>query len=192
MMGGPMRRGGQRGGRRNAGNRLGEAARQRLMEAHELYKGGQYGEAASKFEEMAGVARDRGMSQAASHLSAKAAAAHAQLGDASAMQGALDLAISDARQATDKDRSARTFGTLMGVIRESSLAGSADEIEASVRQQLGVAPRTQGPAPAVNRSMRRQLPQRCASCGAPVSGAEVRFNEDGSADCNFCGSILTG
>lgn len=187
-MGGPMRR----GGRRSAGNRLGDVARQRLMEAHQRYQDGQYAEAAERFGRMAEVARERNMPQIAAHLSAKAAASHAQLGDAGQMRSWLDRAVSDARQVTDKDRTARTFGTLVQVLRGSPLAGSADEIEAELRQQLGVTPKASEGGGTVNRSMRRQLPQRCSACGAPVSGAEVQFNEDGSADCNFCGSILTG
>lgn len=188
---GPMRRGGRRG---QAGA-LGDVARQRLREAHQLLEDGQNAEAADLFARMAGVARDRGMPRMATHLSARGAAAHARAGNAAGFREQARDAISDAKLDGDKDRAARTFGALLAEVRDSPLAEAAPELEAEVRSQLGVVPRA---APegegegTVNRSMRRHLPQQCASCGAPVSGAKIRFNDDGSIDCPYCGSLLTG
>ena len=79
----------------------------------------------------------------------------------------------------------------MGIVRDSPLQGAADEVEAAVRAQIGVTPR-QPEEVAVNRSMRRHLPARCSACGAGVDAEQVRFNEDGSVDCEVCGSIVTG
>lgn len=194
MMGfgsGPIRRGGRRAG----AGALGDVARQRLHEAHELMAGGQFPQAAALFARMAGVARERGMPRMAAHLAARAAAAHARAGDAAGFQEMASAAIADARVDGDKDRAARDFGILAEVVRDSPLASAADELEAAVRSQLGVAPRAPAAAAEggpVNRSMRRHLPQACVSCGAPVSGAQLRFNDDGSVDCPFCGSLMTG
>ncbi len=168
-------------------------ARQRLREANELLDGGQYAEAGDKLTSMAGVARERGMPRTATHLAARAAGAHARAGDAAGFRELLRAALSDAKVDGDKDRAARTFGALLAVVRESPLASVADDLEAEVRNQLGVLPRAaEGEGATVNRSMRRHLPQACATCGAPVVGAQIRFNEDGSVDCPLCGSVLTG
>ena len=48
------------------------------------------------------------------------------------------------------------------------------------------------PGAAVNRKMRRGLPKVCSTCGAPVESAKIEFEEDGSADCRYCGAVLTG
>ncbi len=182
----------RRGGRRSAENRLGAVARQRMMEGNQLFRSGDYAAAAERFERMAPVARDRGMPRVAAHLSVRAAASHAKLGAQAAFDTWLDHAIADAKQDGDKERSSRMFGKLLKVVRDSPLAGQADALEQKVRSQVGVPPKVPEGEVVVNRSMRRHLPSKCAACGAPVEADEVEFNEDGSVDCDHCGSILQG
>lgn len=183
----------RRGGRRRASNRLGDVARQRLKEARGHYREGRYGEAAALFERMAGVARERDMPRVAVHLGARAAACHAQLGDAAAFETWLGHAISDAQHEGDRDRAARTFGRLVQALKESPLSEQASDVVQTVRSQLGVVPRAPELSTApVNRSVRRHLPQKCANCGAPVNADDVEFNEDGSVDCETCGGLVSG
>lgn len=183
----------RRGGRRAAGNRLGDVARQRLQEAKEHYREGRYAEAAALFERMASVARERGMPRVATHLGARAAASHAQLGQAEAFDQWLEHAVVDAKQDGDPDRSARTFGQLLQVIEGTPLADRADAVRDTVRSQVGVTPRVpESDDTPINRSVRRHLPAKCGSCGAPVDANEVMFNDDGSVDCPTCGGLVNG
>ena len=187
---GPLRRGGRRAG----SDRLGDVARQRLMEARNHFQDGAHAEALPLFERMAGVARERSMPRVATHLSARAAACHAHLGQTDGFNEWLEHAIADARQDSDPDRSARTFGALLEVLRASPLAERASDVESTVRRQLGVVPKVRAADAEtnVNRNMRRHLPQKCAACGAPLDVEDVHFNEDGSVDCDTCGAIVTG
>ena len=183
----------RQGGRRVAGQRLGDAARRRLLEARDLFREGAFANAAENFGQMAAIARERGMPRIATHLSARAAACHAKLGATAAFEEWVAQAVADARQDGDKERTSRTFGALLGVLSDTPLAEHVDALRSRVQQELGVSPKErQGEGPVVNRSMRRQLPKVCGSCGAPVNPDEIAFNEDGSVDCNVCGDLLKG
>jgi hypothetical protein len=185
---GPVVRGGRRGG-----GGLGPRAREQLASARALAQSGQHAEAAAAYTRMAGIARERGMPRMAATLSARAAESHARAGDRQGLVAATEAAIGDAKIEADADHASRTFGDLLSSLKETEFAGAAPEMEGAIRQALGVAP-TPPPAegtPAVSRSVRRHLPTACDACGAPVSSAELRFNDRGDADCPYCGSILT-
>jgi hypothetical protein len=180
-----------RGGRRQAGQRLGPGARQQLQEAHQLKQSGRFAEAAAKFDTMGGIARERGMSRMSAWLFAQAAQCHAKAGDRRALVSSTENAISDARLEGDARHSARTFGELVGSLDGTPFAGAKGDIEGAIRNALGVAPSVGGEPVAVNRSQSRGLPTECDGCGAPVSASLVKFTEDGHADCPYCGSVLT-
>jgi hypothetical protein len=190
---GPM----MRGGRRAGGQKLGEGARARLLEAHQLKKAGRFAEAAAKFSEMAAMARERDKPRMASYLGAQAAQCHAQAGDQQGLVQATELALSDARTEADPEHSSRTFGELLSSLSGTAFAGAAPQFDSAIRTALGVAPHTPTAAAvtpnrtAPNRTQQRHLPTECGSCGAPVSATEVKFNESGHADCPYCGCILT-
>lgn len=183
----------RRGGRRRAGNRLGDVARQRMQEARQHYRQGQYAEAAGLFERMAGVARERDLTRVAIHMGVRAAACHAHLGHGEAFDQWLAHAMHDAKAEGDRDRSARTFGQLVKVLADTPLADRSDDVAQTVRSQLGVMPKApERSGTPINRSVRRHLPKACASCGAPVVADEVEFNEDGAVDCDTCGGLVSG
>ncbi len=185
---GPVRR----GGRRKAEHRLGDVARRRIQEAHEHLAAGEATEAADKFARTSRVADEREMPRVAAHLGAHAALAHAMADDREGFAAALDEAVAAAKKDADKDRSARLFGRILARVAETPLADAVEETRAALRTQLGVTPRAPSADPSVNRSMRRHLGKRCATCGAEVSEASIAFNDDGSVDCERCGSLLTG
>jgi hypothetical protein len=182
-----------RGGRRPGGQRIGPGARARLLEAHELKRSGKFAEAAAKFTEMAAMARERGMPRMAATLSAKAAQCHARAGNQQGLISSTEAAIADAKLDADPEHSSRTFGELLGSLQGTTFGAAAPQIEGAIRNALGVAPTVASAAATgdVNRSMRRQIPAECDACGAPVSSADVKFNETGHADCPYCGSVLT-
>lgn len=186
---GPLRRGGRRG----VGGRLGDVARDRMQQARAHYRAGAYAEAAQLFERMAGVARERDLPRVAVHLGVRAAACHAQLGNAEAFDTWVAHALADAAQEGDRDRSARTFGRLVQEMKDTPLASRSDDLVQSVRSQLGVVPKAPERSEVkVNRAVRRHLPKVCASCGAPVDPDTIEFNEDGSVDCDTCGALVSG
>ena len=197
-----------RGGRRPGGQKVGSGARQRLLEAHELKNSGRFAEAAVKFTELATMARERGMTRMAATLSAKAAQCHAQSGNQQGLISNTELALGDAKMEGDADHSSRTFGELLGSLVGTPFGGAVPQLEGAIRNALGVVPKVPvrpagsvgiadalgaGAALAsdVNRTMRRQIPAECGSCGAPVMAADVKFNDAGHADCPYCGCILT-
>jgi hypothetical protein len=162
------------------------------MEAHQLKRSGQYAEAAARFSEMAGIARERGMPRMAATLAAQAAQCHARAGNQQGLIASTEAAIADAKLEGDPQHAARTFGELLGSLDGTTFAGAKGQLDGAIRNAIGVAPVVPAAATAdVNRTLRRQLPAECDSCGAPVSSAEVKFNDDGNADCPYCGSILT-
>lgn len=184
---GPLVRGGRRGG-----GGLGVRAREQLAAARALAEGGQFAEAAAAYSRMAGIARERGMPRMAATLGARAARCHARAGDRQGLISSLEAAIGDAKVEGDADYSARTFGDLLTGLKDTQFAGATADMEGAIRQALGVSPATPpAEAQALGRSVRRHLPSECDGCGAPVSSAELRFNERGDADCPYCGSILT-
>jgi hypothetical protein len=188
MGAGPMLRGGRRAG----AQRIGPVARQRLMEAHELKASGQFAAAATRFDELAAIARERGMPRMATTLAAQAAQCHAKAGNQQGLLASAEAAIGAAQVDGDQQHSARTFGELLGSLDGTAFAGAKDQFDGAIRTALGVTPTTAAPAVGeVNRNQRRTLPAECDNCGAPVESASVKFNDDGNADCPFCGSILT-
>lgn len=185
---GPVRR----GGRRKAEHRLGDVARQRIQEAHAHLAADEAVEAAEKFARMGRVADEREMPRVAAHLGAHAALAHAMNGDREAFAAALDEAVAAAKKDADKDRSSRLFGRILARLEGTELADLADDTRADLRNRLGVTPKAPTADPSVNRKMRRHLGKRCATCGAEVTEFAIASNDDGSVDCERCGSLLTG
>lgn len=180
-----------RGGRRAAGQRLGPVARQKLQEAHQLEQAGQLAEAATRFDAMGGIARDRGLRRMSTFLFARAAQCHAKVGDRDAFVASTENALADARMQGDPSHSARTFGALLDALEGTPFADARADFEAAIRNAVGVAPAAPGEQGVVNRSQARGLPTECDSCGAPVQPALVKVTDDGHADCPYCGSILT-
>lgn len=187
-----------RGGRRPGGQRVGQAARARLLAAHELKGAGKFAEAAEEFTTMAAMARERGMPRMAATLSAKAAQCHAQAGNQQGLVSSTELALGDAKMEGDADHASRTFGELLSSLGGTAFSGAVPQFEGAIRNALGVAPKmraTDAVEASANaaggRSQRRTIPAECGSCGAPVSASDVKFNASGDADCPYCGCILT-
>jgi hypothetical protein len=178
------------GGRRTEGGKLGERAQEKLREAHQLMKDGQFEAAAERLEAMAQVAHKREMPRVTCWLAVRAARAHARGGNADGIERAVRHAIAAARLDNDKSRSARTFGGLVAVLRETGHDEMADRLADKVREAVGAAPRARAEAPTVNRAMRRNLAKRCGGCGIAVDPDQVEWNDDGTADCGICGSTL--
>jgi hypothetical protein len=182
-----------RGGRREAGIKMGDKARERLRAAHAQAKAGDHAGAAAELRELAGIARKRGLHRIAVHLGTRSAAQAAKAGDRDAVVAATADAIADAKLDGDKPRSARAFGRVLKALRAGDHEEAAERVAAKVRSELGVAAKApSGDGPPVNRAMRRHLPKTCPTCGDKVGADSVDFNDDGSVDCGTCGGVLKG
>jgi hypothetical protein len=183
-----------RGGRRIAEQKIGPGARARVMDAHRLGRDGQHREAAAAFADVARITRERHLSRMATHLGAQAARYSAKAGDKDGFVQHAEQAIADARTEGDAAFSARTFGTLVASLADTPFAAGASSFAEAVHQAVGVAPAVaivDAPTAEASRSWRRHLPSECLACGGTVGSSEVVFNRDGTADCVYCGSLLT-
>ncbi len=189
-----MKQGPARGpGARKAGA-LPPRLQARLAEAHKLRKSGEHTQAAATFAQMAEKASERGKHGMAAYLSIQAGRALAASGDE---KGAIEqgkLAVGYAAPIQARKKVASKFGKFVHRLRENGHTEAADIIEADARARLGLgklpAPSAEGAT--VNRAARRGLPKNCSVCSAPVESAKVVFDEDGSADCRYCGVVLIG
>ena len=184
---GPARRGGKRRAR------IAPQAAEALKKAHGLKTSGDYGAAASAFADLASAAAGRGDDVVACHLAYQSAKCSFRDGDSDGAMTRLDTAITHAMSVQNRTKFARKFGRLARVLRDLGHTSEADQVVTLVKERMGLSklPK-QGDPPPVNRAMRRALPKSCPSCGARVETAEIFFNEDSSADCRTCGSVLTG
>jgi len=184
---GPARRGGRR--RAHIGSQGGDA----LKAAHQHKKAGEFGKAAAIFADLAAKAETRGEHGMATHLAYQAGKCCFKAGKKDKALTQIEQAIGYAAAAQNRTKFAHKFGRLTTYLRNNDMEAEADQIEATLKERLGFnkLPK-QGDPPPVNRAMRRALPRSCATCGAPAKKDEIFFNEDSSADCRYCGSVLAG
>jgi len=127
------------------------------------------------------------------HLYLAASRQHAQAGAQDTAMAAVHKALAQAKNAPDRQRSARKFAGLVTDLRAHGHEAQADQVEAAAREALGVSKLPSGEgATTVNRSQRRSLPRSCTTCGAPVDAAAAKFEDDGFAGCSYCGVNLFG
>lgn len=176
---------------------LGPVAQQKIREAFQTAQRDPAAGAA-EFTRLAGIASERGMEGVAGHLCLQAARAWYRAGNEEEAVGSVESAIDFAAELRNRDKALRKFGKLVAEIREKGNTAAADRIAAMVSERLGAAPiappaaaAAQGTPAVLNRSQRRLLPTHCPTCGAPVSSGEVDFNDDGTADCRYCGVVVT-
>ncbi len=178
-------------GKRKA--RMGSEASVALKKAHAHKAGAEFVEAAAIFSELATRAESRGEHRMATHLAYQAGKCQFRAGDKDAGKAMIELAIGHAGAAEDRQKVARKFGRLLAMLRDNDMGAEADEILASVKERLSLTKMPkQGDPPPVNRAMRRALPKVCGTCGAKVDTNQIFFNDDSSADCRFCGTVLAG
>lgn len=180
------------GGRRGTpGGGLGAAAKEAIGAAHAAEAAGRHDEAAERFAEIAARAGQRGMPGVAMHLALQGARNRAQAGHEDAAVADAVVAIGHAAAMVNRSKAANRFGVLVERLRANGKASAADRIDAELRTRLGTAARA-APAATVNRALRRHLPTHCPTCSGPVASDKVQFEDDGSADCAYCGVNLLG
>lgn len=182
-----------RGGRREAGTKLGDKARERLRGAHELATSGKHGEAAEELGAMAEIARKRGLHRIAVHMGTRAASQASKAGNFDQAAELTRAAIDDAKADGDKPRTAQAFGRVIRALQAADQGELASTLGGEIRAGTGIGAKVaEGEPAAVNRAMRRRLPKACPTCGSKVDAKAVSFNEDSSVDCPVCGGVLKG
>ncbi len=144
--------------------------------------------AATDYERLAKLAGDRGMHGMQVHFAVEAARTKLRAGAPGDEHVAAGLAA--ANIAGNIPRSARRFADLVAELREHGQPDVADKIDADARTGLAL---SQLPAARLaiplNRTQRRTLPNGCPVCGGDTE-YDVKFDDDGSAECRYCGSNL--
>jgi len=168
-------------------NPVAKAAFQRLRHAHDLMHAGQYQEAAQQYGALAEGAEKHKLPQAP-QLFLQAGRAWFEAGDsktgiASLQKGLNILEISRRFQRLN------VVGTRIqtelderGFTHEASVIGNYLD---QIRVEHGLED------PQISRKMRgSKLPGKCPQCGGSIIPDQVERFEDGSAQCDYCGSII--
>lgn len=183
-----------RGGKRIQEQKFGPGARAMVMEAHTQAADGRHAEATAAFAKVAGIARERGLYRMATFLGLQAALAAAKGGDQAGFVAHAEDAIGAAKLEGDAGFSSRAFGALVAALPETPFAAGAASFADAVTEAVGVRPSAaiaDATTAEASRAWRRHLPDACDACGGSVSAADIVFTEDGTADCTWCGSVLT-
>jgi len=163
---------------------LGSNAPQNVQRANALMAEGKYMDAAGLFEEMARINESR---------IGRAPFMHLRAGEALSLAGELDQGLDQFKlgmsQLAEVEKWQPLHNTGQRFINELRKAGhpqEAQEIVDYLKQVQSTMP--QGSLETIPH--RAVLPAKCTGCGAPVRPDEVKWLDDVTAECSFCGSTL--
>jgi len=172
---------------------------QRLIRANALMANGRHGQAAELFMRLSEGARRRGMPVRAAHLAVRASDALLADGRPQEAIGQLKGALRVFIRRGEIHRASQMASRATTRLREAGFDDRADDLEdmtAKLREEFSVhhaeweAPPAFGPGqrpvPA-----RGSLPESCVQCGAPCVPDEVVWHHARTAECPYCGSILS-
>lgn len=189
-MGGRFGQGGRGFQQRPGPRALGPAARQKLMRANQLLIAGKALEAAVIFGNVGAIAQQNGMPWRSANLAARAALAYFHGGDFGDGFEFAHKSVNLSLQAGDVPHG---LGLARQMMAQLKVQGHADQAE-TLRKQLdglfapyGVALTV--PAPAKSSPV-GHLPSQCPACLGPVHPDAIKWIDNRSAECAFCGTIL--
>lgn len=185
------------GPRRSPGARkdtaLGPQAQQRLQQAHAQLTSGEPAAAAATFARMAEVAQGKGRHGMATHLALHGVRALVHAGDRDAALSLAQKAVQYGAPAQNQRKIAQRFAQTVKTLQDAGHPEAAEAVAEAARTKMQIQKLPEVPvAQPVNRAVRRSLPKHCGACGGPVSSADVAFDENGTADCHYCGVVLVG
>jgi hypothetical protein len=159
-----------------------------LATAQQLLSENKPVEAAALFAQLAQRAEKNGRLKRAANLHAQAAHAYAagSQEQAALAQGrrALNLFI----QLGMNERSAIFLANLRRKLRAHGLQVAADALDGEFGEKV---PALGGQASQAVNSQHGSLPSNCPQCGGPLRSDEVDWIDAHSAECPFCGSVIT-
>lgn len=169
----------------------GAPARVELARARELFQQGDFGAAAPVFEQLARGAEQRGMLDAAGDLRLQLARCYLELSKP-------DLADDEARHALGLFLRARRpmkvrrlLPKVIAALEQHGRHAEAQELQAKAEQLLGPMPAGAGPTGLGRAGTPAALPGQCSNCGAPLKPSEVNWIGSRSAECPYCGSVVS-
>jgi hypothetical protein len=174
--------------------------RRMLLRANKLFDQGKFVEAAPIFGRLAEGAAKRGMLNRAGDLYLQSARCHLEAGN-------VPLAVEQAKQALQLFGRAGLIGKIerlmprmVGALQEKGYEAEATALRQEVEAHLAEAPPGRRPPAGARPSgwpsfakpprARRELPTKCAACGAPIKPDDVTWLDPGTAECPYCGSVL--
>ena len=155
---------------------------QRIRIAHQLFAQGQFLESAAQFEELALIAENRNGPRAPRFYLQAGRAFNVCRAD----RARNDLARKGRTMmlsGTQKDLLPIILQRISSELQELGLLNQA-ELVASWINQNQLRPTVQAP------TLHKHLPSLCPFCGGPVHPEEVEWFENGTAECEYCGTIL--
>ncbi len=180
------------GGRRppmRGGMRPGGPGQHMLNRAHKCMSNGQHAQAAEIFQEMAVRAQDRGHLGHAPNLFLQAARAFL-------LAGLIDQGMDLLRRGLDLLAKTRRWPALhrnglraVEQLKELGKEQEAQEISAWLDQALADHPEAKAPLSASS-AKPKKLPAKCPYCGASVNPSDVKWFDNNTAECAYCGSML--
>jgi len=168
-------------------------ARRRLNRARELFDGGDYAAAATIFEELARGAERRGMLDRAGDLLMRVAQCYLKLNNIERADEQAKHALRLFLRAGRTRKVRRLLPKAIATLEKHGRHAEAKDLREKAEQLLGPAP-VEGGAGIGRRGMMRPggtLPGKCPSCGGPIKPNEVNWVGRGSAECPYCGSVVS-
>ena len=167
--------------------RLAEA-RQRLVRAQELFQRGDFAAAAALFEELAQGAEVAGMLDRAGDLRLQAGRCYLQLKDVERADQQGVQALHLFLRAGRPQKVRRLLPRMLAVLEQHGRREEAQELRRKAEQLLGPLPAGAGPGMA---GLRANLPGKCPNCGGPLKPNEVNWVGPRSAECPYCGGVIS-
>lgn len=159
-----------------------------LQRANQWMSNGNYGEAASAFEQLARAAEARG--------GPRAPFFYIQAGRARIMGGQVAGGVEYIERGlglfAKRGQNGKVFNVGNRVAGELNLRGLSKEAQQVIAYIKTLLPNFDAGLEAQAQSARPPLPTHCPGCGAPVRPDEVEWLDNVTAECVYCGSPVRG
>jgi len=158
-----------------------------LVQANRSMAGGNPGEAAPLFAQLAQNMETNQHPRRAANFHAMAAHAFA---DSNSEQGALEHARAALQLFLQYQMNQRTpmfFTNITRKMNDRGMHGAADQLEKEFGGQVKKLPA----APAADKSLHHGvLPTNCTKCGAPIHSNEANWVDENTVECEYCGVLI--
>jgi tetratricopeptide (TPR) repeat protein len=165
-------------------------ARRKLMEARELLERGEFAAAAAMFEELAHAAEQRGMLDRAGDLRLQGARCFIRLDEIDRANRESMRALRLFLRARRPVKGRRLLPKIIAYLEEQGRHDEARELREKAEELLEGLPSGRMPG-AGDRLVPGKLPGKCPNCGGPIKPNEVNWVGRGSAECPYCGSVVS-
>ena len=165
--------------------------RRRLGRGQELFRRGKFAEATRIFEWLAQEAEDRGMLDRAGDLRLQAARCYLELKNTERADQEGLRALRLFLRAHRPRKVRRLLPKMVAALEKHGRHEEAEELRKKAEELLGPLRARVGAGPGPGPARRGTLPGKCPTCGAPVKPNEVNWVGQDSAECLYCGSVVT-